>query len=126
MLSISGALIFVTVGVNQSYKWPLYFGLALTLGAMFNWSRQSRFDRHIGELSYPIYIAHMFVAGLVGVVAKRAGFALSGEIVLLLLVPFSMFLYVFIDNPLSAWRARFARGALRATPDRMLAEPLID
>jgi peptidoglycan/LPS O-acetylase OafA/YrhL len=45
--------------------WLAYVAFALSVPAIFAWSKDSRLDRHIGELSYPLYLVHGFVQGII-------------------------------------------------------------
>jgi len=49
----------------ENWVWWAYFGLlTLALPSLFSWFKDLRWDREIGELSYPIYISHLLVFGL--------------------------------------------------------------
>src|SRR5574337_827021 len=45
-------------------SWLLYCTLALSIPSIFTITKGSHMDSFIGELSYPIYISHLFVIGL--------------------------------------------------------------
>lgn len=48
---------FIPLDYNLK-KWALFVLTALNLPLLFNFSKKIKFDRGIGELSYPIYIVH--------------------------------------------------------------------
>ena len=79
--------------------------------SIFNYTKTSGIDRVIGELSYPIYITHMFLLAALGVIGKRAGVTIGGEILLTITIVVSGLLYVGVDKPIGRWRERFARSA---------------
>lgn len=109
MLVAAGALLFGSpFGLAEHWKWVLFGLFGASMGALFNLTRWSAADRHIGELSYPIYITHVFVASALGLVLKQLGTTLGGEMLLLAVMPFSLLLYLVVDRPVTQWRARFA------------------
>jgi peptidoglycan/LPS O-acetylase OafA/YrhL len=92
-------------------------------------------DRTIGELSYPVYIVHMLLASLLGAALKRWQWAMTGEQLLLLVLPVSYGIFHFVERPIDRWRqamvARTSRrrdvlellghaSALGNTPRRMI------
>lgn len=62
-------------GVDWSTEnpvWWAYFGLiTLALPSLFALTKSATWDREIGELSYPIYIVHLLVMGLIDVYLGR-------------------------------------------------------
>ncbi|WP_321826099.1 acyltransferase family protein [Maribacter dokdonensis] len=58
-------VIFFTLFYNKmnfDYKYFIYFiSLFLSIPFIFLWSKNMRTDRYVGELSYPIYISHLFL-----------------------------------------------------------------
>ena len=43
----------------------IYFLFVLCLPLFFEQTKNNKFDRYIGELSYPVYISHMFISYLI-------------------------------------------------------------
>ena len=102
------------------------FTSALLLGVLWQApvSRFARFDKALGDLSYPTYLLHwqagVLVVLLTGLALKSlAAFALSVGVVLLL----SMAEQRLISRPVEKWR-RAVKGAQRATTAVPLAEPV--
>jgi len=101
--------------------------VALALPALFDLSRRSRLDGWLGELSYPIYLAHLAVGAvitsLLGSFEQGNWFAV-GAVAGTVLVSIA---YVrLIDAPFERWRqsrvsrARPALGALGPAPQAVL------
>lgn len=51
--------------IDQSKFWVLYVAFAVSIPFIFEATKHSRLDREIGELSYPLYLVHGLVVGLV-------------------------------------------------------------
>ncbi|HVR58280.1 MAG TPA: acyltransferase [Pseudolabrys sp.] len=51
--------------IDRPKFWILYLAFALAVPFIFEATRRSRFDREVGELSYPLYLVHGLVVGLV-------------------------------------------------------------
>jgi peptidoglycan/LPS O-acetylase OafA/YrhL len=45
--------------------WVLYVTFALAIPFIFEWTKHSHADRMIGDLSYPLYLIHGLVAGMI-------------------------------------------------------------
>ena len=72
-LAIFSVLYFV-VPVGGSYKAPILFSsFLLFLPLTFVFQNHYKFDKAIGELSYPIYIGHFLVIFFVGLLFKKFG-----------------------------------------------------
>ena len=81
----------------------------LALPTLFEKTRTNRIDRAVGELSYPVYIAHVLIIWVVGqgtYDSSRGAFLLTAVLVLAAAVA----LYRWVDRPIDRWRhARTAR-----------------
>lgn len=93
--------------------WGLFALAALALPALFETSRRSRWDRAVGELSYPVYLVHLlaisFVLLAAGAQAEDAPFRNSpwfpiGSILLSTLCAGGLVLA--FDRPLDRYRQR--------------------
>jgi len=101
----SGCLLFSPyVGLDESFKWFLYTGFALSMPALFLMSRNSAVDRLVGELSYPVYITHMIVLSIAGAVGKKAGIEIGGLTLFLLTLPLSLILVLWVEAPIARYR----------------------
>lgn len=111
-LVAAGALIFGLTDVSQNYKWAMYLVVALGIPGLFNKTRSSIADRVLGEQSYTIYIVHMLVLICMTNLGKRLGIEITGELLLLGVLPISYLMYRFVDVPVSSWRQKFAAQRL--------------
>lgn len=97
----------------------------VAIPALFRHTRQSGWDRLIGELSYPIYISHILVIWIVGGGNYRVGKA-GFLLVSLLTIALSYTLYRWIDLPMDRFRHRTLSPSLvaeHAHPGRAGALP---
>jgi peptidoglycan/LPS O-acetylase OafA/YrhL len=119
---------FIGVLLVQQYFEPLdghrfFILVALALPALFDLSRRSRLDGWLGELSYPIYLAHLAVGAvitsLLGSFEQGNWFAV-GAVAGTVLVSIA---YVrFIDAPFERWRqSRVTRA--RPAPEALSSVP---
>jgi peptidoglycan/LPS O-acetylase OafA/YrhL len=86
----------------------LYVLTALLIPFLFEASRAARWDRHIGDLSYPVY-ASQFLVAMIAVSYFRVPFATAGHIVLPVVILTSISLLVAVDYPVEVVRRRIAR-----------------
>jgi peptidoglycan/LPS O-acetylase OafA/YrhL len=108
-LVICGCVLFgPLVGLDERYKWLMYVSFAFAVPSLFNATKRSRFDRAVGELSYPIYLTHWTLLNVVGVVCRRVGIRSAGELAAVVTVVVSFLLFNYVDRPISGWRERFA------------------
>lgn len=97
--------------------------LSAALPAIHAWSQNSARDARIGELSYPVYLGHLLVIGLIGGLAP-----LQQNPVLRLALVAGVTLVVawlavrLVDAPVEALRRRIARRA-RGEPEKFVTEP---
>jgi peptidoglycan/LPS O-acetylase OafA/YrhL len=88
--------------------WLVYAAITLATPLVFRAFRGHAWDRWIGDLSYPIYLSHLVVIGLVLTFNPPYALwvALGGTLAL------SAALLVFIDMPVDRWRqSRLRAGA---------------
>jgi len=121
--SLAVCVIFLAVVLAQQYvdrldNHKFYILVVLALPSLFHASQRIRFDSWLGELSYPIYLAHLSVLGigqvvataLMGRIENRNWFALAMAVATVLLT----ITYVrWIDAPFEAWRQRRAMRVAR-------------
>jgi peptidoglycan/LPS O-acetylase OafA/YrhL len=86
----------------EAARWVAYAAVTLLLPALFHLTGRWRMDRWLGELSYPVYLSHLAVIGVVLHFEPPAGFwvALAGTLAL------SVALLLLVDVPVDRWRQR--------------------
>ncbi len=82
-------------------SWLLYCALTLAIPSIFNITKGNRLDSFIGELSYPIYISHLFIIQL----AKNTVSTLS---LIICIILFSIAV-LYLMKPVENLRARLAQ-----------------
>lgn len=51
--------------IDRPSFWMLYLAFAASVPLIFQATKRCRFDREIGELSYPLYLVHGVILGVV-------------------------------------------------------------
>ena len=83
--------------------------VALSLPILFDWTKKSRFQKWVGDLSYPVYICHILVKwALLGVmgVSKKGVTSPPGWLLLLGSIALAALLLWLVDYPIDRWRQR--------------------
>jgi peptidoglycan/LPS O-acetylase OafA/YrhL len=105
---VSVFVAFAWVPWNATLKSWLFLSLfALAVPFVFHWSRNHHRDRQIGELSYPLYTCHLFVAVVFNAKLARYFGPQPGLFVALLALGMAYALYRFVDLPMDQVRERF-------------------
>ncbi|MFN0125674.1 MAG: acyltransferase family protein [Verrucomicrobiales bacterium] len=97
---------------GQIKAWPYYALATFTIPFLFAESKNWRWDRWIGELSYPIYLIHFLVVWICQAIlpaswqSNRSLWAMVGSILA------SILLSQLALQPFERWRARRARRLL--------------
>jgi peptidoglycan/LPS O-acetylase OafA/YrhL len=111
LISIFIAIYMDIPGGNiKVIAWIIF--LMFSIPFIFSSTKSSSFDNYLGELSYPVYISHMFIAGLVRKILldlKLSNEAYSfwvGICCAVATVAFSMLLIFLIEKPMEAYRQR--------------------
>ncbi|MDQ0465591.1 peptidoglycan/LPS O-acetylase OafA/YrhL [Caulobacter ginsengisoli] len=83
-------------------RWVTYGVVALTVPWIFHAFKDNRFDRWIGDLSYPVYLSQLIVIGLVLTFKPPLPIwaAIGGTFA------FSALLLVLVEHPVDRWRQR--------------------
>jgi peptidoglycan/LPS O-acetylase OafA/YrhL len=90
------------------YHAGLYAGLAAGAYPLFKLTANWKWDRWVGELSYPLYLVHMAVLWAVKWTAARWGMEWSSGVVLAISLGLAVVLYLLVDRPFDLFRRRFA------------------
>lgn len=104
-------------GFDTPRLWAAYLVFAASLPFVFACWRNSNFDRLIGEISYPLYIVHGLIIGIVfdrvpGSHVALEFFACGFSVAAAALIFFC------IDRPVDAWRHRHFESAHAGFPKR--------
>jgi peptidoglycan/LPS O-acetylase OafA/YrhL len=114
--SISGVLHGQYGFTNDIIVLTFYVMIGLLIPFLFLASKSVRWDRFIGDLSYPLYIVHMPVI-------KAVGLRPSAEtLIVIWSIALSICLVLLVDRPLDRWRHSFSAtgsGAVK-NADRMI------
>ena len=106
-------------GSNLVKIWPYAIGLAAVLPVLFAFQQTRRWDRVVGEVSYPLYVVHWLVIVCVTALASHWGLhiplALLVAIVVVLSAIGAVGLYLGIGKPVDRWRHRLTRRDVTAS-----------
>lgn len=96
--------------IPESIRNPVCMLLVvLSLPILFDWTKKSRFQKWIGDLSYPVYICHILVKwvllGLMGV-SKKGVTSPPGWLLLVGSIALAAVLLWLVDYPIDHWRQR--------------------
>ena len=108
---IAVTLVYWLIPVRETIKTIFLFSVFLLLMPLtFEFQSRRRWDKWIGDLSYPIYISHMLIIFIVSLVLGRFGSVdklLVSATVVVLTVGFSIVLNIFVGGPVESLRSRF-------------------
>jgi len=71
---------------------------------LFRRSKNNLLDRHLGELSYPIYVCHILVIWSLDFIVPLSSMMLRGMCIMLATLIASSVLYLWVDRPVDRWR----------------------
>jgi peptidoglycan/LPS O-acetylase OafA/YrhL len=107
-------------GLDAPWLWLAYLLFALSLPPLFCCWRRNRLDRLAGELSFPLYLVHGIVLGLI------FGHMPAGQITrevaaITISLAAAAAIFIFIERPVDAWRHRhFNVSAQKTTVKRRM------
>jgi peptidoglycan/LPS O-acetylase OafA/YrhL len=110
-VAIAIVLIFVPKYFRAD-QYQLYAVIGVLLPALFEFSRRHKWDRSLGELSYPLYLVHWpiatFAAALVGAIQPGAigTVAAYPMVAIVFSVGFAAMINRYVVDPLDQWRQR--------------------
>ncbi|MCX5815293.1 MAG: acyltransferase [Proteobacteria bacterium] len=86
-------------------NWLFYFFACIALPLLFQITKSWKIDKHIGELSYPIYIVHMLVISCISLVIDRFGYqSYIGEFSVAMSIIIAFILVKLISDPIEKIR----------------------
>ena len=86
---------------NKNELFFLLFFIAIPF--IFNLTKKSKLDRYIGELSYPIYIIHMFIISI-GANLEKQHFHLNNIMLIIISIVAAIFLKHFVSDRIEVYR----------------------
>jgi peptidoglycan/LPS O-acetylase OafA/YrhL len=88
---------------------------ALLIPTLFAISKDARWDRALGNLSYPIYLSHMLVGGVLAVAFKRLTVpdGLATPLMLASCILVAVILHRIVESPIEGLRAAISRKLTR-------------
>ncbi len=102
---LHGGILYEGTDYDSVKHWMFFISIAICIPFIFLASKDSYFDRLLGEFSYPLYLVHGFV---IGILFSRFGLkpgSLAFEaLVLLCSVGISALIYIGIDYPVDRHR----------------------
>ena len=121
------SMLYFVIPVGEPYKAPVLFScFILFLPLTFVFQNQYKFDRAIGDLSYPIYISHVLVIFVSGLLFKQLGIAnelfLSMSYAVLSIV-FAVVLNWTVGDRIESMRSKLKRRAAKQigrSPDEVM------
>lgn len=106
-----GILALSPVITHQAASLLSYLPWVLFLPVVFSIFRESRIDRFLGELSYPVYLIHYLVLVLLGQVLAGSGLeAFSAKFTAIVSVGVSIVLYLWVIRPIDRYRLRYIKA----------------
>jgi peptidoglycan/LPS O-acetylase OafA/YrhL len=103
--------------LDRPKLWVFYLFFATSIPFIFALTKSWRFDGLIGEFSYPIYLAHLLVALVIGwangAIFRYLPIFRATELMIVATILASIALLFFIDRPIDALRARLTTAGLR-------------
>jgi len=104
------------IGLSAYLRTPFVAAVVMALPFLFDRTKSWRFDRYIGELSYPLYVSHVLVIWVLAAVAP-GGDSMSKRWVLIAVALLSaVALHEFVESRVD--RYRVARLSRRQSRDR--------
>lgn len=95
---------------------PICLGFALALPWIFAATRNWRWDRAVGELSYPLYIGHMLVVWVVPGMMPEALAPLHSLAVCVVSLGLAVVLHVGLQRRIDRWRGGWKDAAVAPAP----------
>ncbi len=91
---------------NFPFNAVYFVPFAILISYLFHYTKNSKIDRFIGELSYPVYITHMIFVKLIFSFPIPSVPYLNSLLICCLTIIFSLFLVKFIQTPIDNFRHR--------------------
>jgi peptidoglycan/LPS O-acetylase OafA/YrhL len=109
-------VLFYLVPVTYTVKQWIYYGaLLMAVPFVFRLTKDNSFDRALADLSYPVYLSHIFVIGVLTMLgAKGGGFGLMATAATIVL---AAALVRFVETPVDAIRQKRVAATYAVSPE---------
>lgn len=97
---------------SDARLYPLYLGIACALPFLFTMTRNSAYDRKIGDLSYPVYLSHILVFDVAHRLGQGRWFVLFGVVAL------SIAVHLFVEGLRLRWNRAAVLEGTRSAKER--------
>ncbi|SEC10954.1 acyltransferase [Paenibacillus sp. GP183] len=98
-------LIYEFAPIPEILKQNLYILIfVICIPFIFKWSSKNKIDRNLAELSYPVYISHLFIISVISITGLNQNKMIFSLAVAVTSVIFSFILIRFIVNPIEKYR----------------------
>ncbi len=107
-------------------EWFILGATLLTIPFLFDCSKSNKFDNRLGELSYPIYISHMFIVLSASLLLKKYSPTLYEHRSILCIIStmgLSYVLVIFVSDPIERLRRRRI-NAYKGYPSATITAPM--
>ncbi|MBU0529153.1 acyltransferase [bacterium] len=91
----------------ESYWIPIFFFayVGFTIPFLFQFSKKSKIDYRLGELSYPIYVVHIIVIRTLGLLIDKNNWQINkGVAVIIITILLSYILLKYVSDPVEKFR----------------------
>jgi len=110
MIGVLTLTAFLPAYFRDGY-YQFYGFVGLLIPSMFQFSNRNKWDRWLGDLSYPIYVVHFPIAVLMTVfVSSTAGSRIAPALALVITGVVSIAINRYLVKPVDVWRQRRARS----------------
>ena len=115
---------FKQYSVLRLYYMPFYLFTLVALPFIFHMTKSWKFSNRIGELSYPVYITHIFVIMCITDVIRTLGMrSFLGEAAIVLSILFSYILVRFVSDPIETIRQARVKRKPSVSPGQEALAP---
>ncbi|MBC8509423.1 MAG: hypothetical protein H8D34_31620 [Chloroflexi bacterium] len=110
----SGGILNQGSGYDSVYHWSFFICIAICIPFVFLITKDSYVDRILGELSYPLYLVHGFI---IGILLSKGGLtrgSFGSEITIIgCSIGIAGLIYLFIDKPVDHYRRHIETAPLK-------------
>lgn len=119
-LSITVVCVLTTISLPKyfsQHQHQMYALAGLLLPALFDFSTRHRWDKWLGDLSYPLYLVHWPICGFGLAMLGESNNALHAYVVVIVSICLSVIINHFLVYPVDEWRQDRARRVTGTVPE---------